>query len=327
MLKGNHFAIQRVPQFDTRDGRYLGFSSANAQQAIRWPVDGRGVMQIGDLNGTNWRPSRMQIQKVVPRWQKVARVTRALGRTYVAAVESGRNRTTVGYIDPEGNVQLFEGRGRIWNHRPIARVEGLVPGAPLAIALDPHSQIPLIYSATWDGELLEISEGRRVRGVAPELRFIPRTVLRLIDRGSSLQLFAVDRFGVIWNIDPAPGARPEAVEPRTERYDAGVPLFLIPGAADQLFLVDRGGALVSYSREGGRWLGPQFVDRGFVSGAHIAGALYNNVRDAPGAHVAAVDADGRIALYTETRGRWPRSPAPSAPFPAQRTADICSLRR
>jgi len=317
--QGASFRYQRARQFDSPDRRYLGFFSADAQQAIRWPVAGRGAMQIGDASGARWRPSRMLIQRVDPPPRNggsgpvVRRANRFPARTYVAAAETARDSTTVGYIDAGGMLQLFEGRGSDWTDLRLPLRQELVPGAPLAIMRDPQSRIPLVYSVSWNGELLEILEGRRVRSIAPDLQFVPQTLIQAVDRGRSVQIFAVDRTGLIWNIDLAPSVPLEAIEARSGRYDAGVPLTLLSGAIDELFVVDRGGVLVNYVRDADRWLGPQLIDRGFISGTHLAGAIYDRP-GGPRAYVSAVDADGRVALYADQQGRWSPSSSPAAPF-------------
>lgn len=318
--RGGAFRYQRAPQFDTPDRRYIGFSSANARQAIRWPASGRGSMQVGDFSGANWRPSRMQIHRIAG-FERAALAERDVrdwrfsNRTYVAAAETAPGQTTVGYVDVEGQLQMFQGRGRSWAYLPIPLIEKLVPGAPLALAFDPQSRVPLVYTVGWSGELLEIQGGRNLRNAAPGLQFLPTTVLQLIVRGQSIDIFAVDSAGAIWRINPAPGARPQAIEPRTDRYDAGVPVFVVPGRPDQLFVVDRRGALVRYTVDAGPpILVPQLVDFGFASGAHIAGAIYDNADGVAEAYVAAVDADGQMGIYFESQDGWARIPSPAPPF-------------
>lgn len=46
---GNITRYKRFPKYDTADGTLQGFSSREAQQVIRWPVDNAGRMQIGTL--------------------------------------------------------------------------------------------------------------------------------------------------------------------------------------------------------------------------------------------------------------------------------------
>ncbi len=56
----------RQPQFDSRDGQWLGFFDNGTRQVIRWPVSNTGNMQIGEVAGAtvNYRTSRMMIEPV-----------------------------------------------------------------------------------------------------------------------------------------------------------------------------------------------------------------------------------------------------------------------
>jgi hypothetical protein len=61
---GNITRYQRAPRYDTTDQQWIGFSSRQAQQVIRWPAQPTGRMQIGTLqNGqVQFTLSKMQIQ-------------------------------------------------------------------------------------------------------------------------------------------------------------------------------------------------------------------------------------------------------------------------
>jgi hypothetical protein len=48
-ISGNITRYKRFPKYDTADGTLQGYSSREAQQVIRWPVDNAGRMQIGTL--------------------------------------------------------------------------------------------------------------------------------------------------------------------------------------------------------------------------------------------------------------------------------------
>ncbi len=56
----------RQPQFDSRDGQWIGFFDNGTRQVIRWPVSNTGNMQIGEVAGAtvNYRTSRMMIEPV-----------------------------------------------------------------------------------------------------------------------------------------------------------------------------------------------------------------------------------------------------------------------
>lgn len=57
----------RLNRYDTSDGAWIGYSSREAKQVIRWPVSGKGSMQIGTLrNGSlQFTTSRMKVSELV----------------------------------------------------------------------------------------------------------------------------------------------------------------------------------------------------------------------------------------------------------------------
>ncbi|MGE0761334.1 MAG: hypothetical protein AB7F89_26705 [Pirellulaceae bacterium] len=64
---GKLTVYQRDRRYDTTDGMYVGYRSVSARQVIRWPVSGRGRMQLAtDMPGApvTFRASQMEI---VPR--------------------------------------------------------------------------------------------------------------------------------------------------------------------------------------------------------------------------------------------------------------------
>jgi len=58
---GNVTNYKRLTRYDTSDGTLLGYSSREARQVIRWPIDNNGRMQIGSL----------QRDKIVFVWSKM----------------------------------------------------------------------------------------------------------------------------------------------------------------------------------------------------------------------------------------------------------------
>ncbi len=63
---GTRFDYERAQRLDSPDGRYLGFFSAVAGQAVRWPISGTGTMLIGDAAGKAWRPGGSRSRRFVP---------------------------------------------------------------------------------------------------------------------------------------------------------------------------------------------------------------------------------------------------------------------
>jgi hypothetical protein len=60
---GNTTIYKRLSRYDTEDGAWIGYSSKEAKQVIRWPTSARGPMQIGTLrNGRiEFTTSRMNV--------------------------------------------------------------------------------------------------------------------------------------------------------------------------------------------------------------------------------------------------------------------------
>jgi hypothetical protein len=61
---GQETAYQRAPRFDSADGAWIGYSSQEAQQVIRWPASFSGPMQIGrpQAGRITFTTSRMRIE-------------------------------------------------------------------------------------------------------------------------------------------------------------------------------------------------------------------------------------------------------------------------
>ncbi len=61
---GQETAYQRAPRFDSADGAWIGYSSQEAQQVIRWPANFSGPMQIGrpQAGRVSFTTSRMRIE-------------------------------------------------------------------------------------------------------------------------------------------------------------------------------------------------------------------------------------------------------------------------
>jgi hypothetical protein len=67
--QGNMTRYQRDKSHDSADGRWVGYFSADAKQAIRWPKSSKGNLEIGRFDGRNkylFRPSQMSIQGIAP---------------------------------------------------------------------------------------------------------------------------------------------------------------------------------------------------------------------------------------------------------------------
>lgn len=348
------FVYERVPRLDTADGRYLGFYSRGAGQAIRWPANDAGSMLIGDANGQNWRQSRQQIRapqprQPLPQQQRLPqrqpeiitarrpnsnpRMTnppfdnrqlgnRAVGGQdqqrrqnlpmQVAYTRSGDQALDVGYIGPQGDLQLYRGWRDEWQPRQFANQQalqsaGLIPGAPLQLVSRQGQEVPSAYTVNSGGRLVEIGNNGQVRPVANDLQFAPRSHFRIEPVNNGLNGFAVDAQGRLWNLDLA-GGRNQLIDQNPDRFTPGVPISVVSqpasrGLQNDLFLVDRTGQLVNYTSRGGRWMGPSAVASGFPPGAPITATLQdfsgrNQIR------LAGVDALGRVQTLGRTQAGW-----------------------
>lgn len=63
---GTVSVYKRLTRYDTSDGAFIGYSSRELQQIIRWPVSDSGGMQIGTLQRGNiqFSPSRMTVHPI-----------------------------------------------------------------------------------------------------------------------------------------------------------------------------------------------------------------------------------------------------------------------
>jgi hypothetical protein len=62
--EGGAVVYDRDDRFDSANGKFLGFSNRRSRQAIRWPIDHAGGLQIGQLDGRGeiqFRASQMRI--------------------------------------------------------------------------------------------------------------------------------------------------------------------------------------------------------------------------------------------------------------------------
>jgi hypothetical protein len=59
---GIGYRYSRLPKFDTRDGKFLGFANQNLDKCIRFPVNGGSRIQV-EGPGNSWTWSRMKVRK------------------------------------------------------------------------------------------------------------------------------------------------------------------------------------------------------------------------------------------------------------------------
>jgi len=310
-VTGRQFTYVRRPQYDTPDGRYLAFYSAKADRLIRWPVAGRGPLQIGTpvVDRVEWSLSQMFARPVGAGAAPVpGAVVRPTHGGYVAAVATGADREIVAIINAEGNLQFFLGFGDRWDPVPAELRAGLlVPGAPLRLVADTENVLPVVYTVGAAGDFLQISAGNRARklGGLAEGTFAPGTDFDVAVSGQQTSLFAVDQRGQLWELDGTAG-RHVPIEKREGLYQAGIPVRAAPGG-NEIFLVDRQGTLVAYTRDPkAGWIGPEGVASGFVSGGDLAVWLDAPAPGTAALRIAAVNRDGRLQTLQVGENGWER---------------------
>ncbi len=64
--RGQQTLYERHPESDSRDRRFLGYFSRQANQILQWPVSGRGNMNIFSQATQTWRQSKQRIRSLTP---------------------------------------------------------------------------------------------------------------------------------------------------------------------------------------------------------------------------------------------------------------------
>lgn len=338
--QGQTFVYTRDRKLDSRDGDYLGFYSEKARQALRFPADGSGAMEVGDATGTRWRTSRQTVRPVGrrPANRPVERETRRIpldprptdrdrldprGRSdqqadalrvqrpfdlaVMPSVGEGLAGAQTGaqmaaQIDRSGRLRFFDRRGDQWRPRDVQNVSGLVPGASIALSRDARGRDATAWTVDDRGRLLGIGSDGRARSPVRDFEFSPGADLAIASDARGQQAFAVDRSGRIVQLDLGNG-RGAVIDDGRDRYAAGSPLSIANDGRD-LFLIDRSGALVNYSNAGGRWAGPHMLDEGFLPGSAVNARVISGVGGDGQLYVAAVDGRGRLRLFRNTRSGW-----------------------
>ncbi len=339
---GKSFRYERSPAFDTPDGRYWGFFSPAAQQALRWPVSGRGTMLVGDPQGTAWQESLQQVQPAAFEDQPAERpiirpaplteggVTGAAprpgpsapqpavadsrpgGEVHLTIGSDRRGRPRLGLIDPTGAVRLWEATPAGW--KGFAELTGvnLLPGAPLGMAPDVTPRMMRVYTIDAGGGLVQLTSGQGSIPIAPQTHFPPGggLTVRAGERGTSA--VAVDSSGQLWNLDLLPQ---EPLHPRHEVLER-TPGLLLPGSPvtdvdaplsgggqlRELFVTGARGVLLRYQQTLGGWSSAEPLAEGFVPGAPVAALYYRAPNGIVSLCLAAVDWRGQLQFLSGAPG-------------------------
>ena len=274
-----------------------------------------------------WTRSSMRVQRVEPVAANGEGVPLGLEQVFpqtgpmnLAVLPRRGGKAVVAQIDGEGQLRFYVSEGDGWRTRQAKLRERLPPGAPLALAGDPRTDVPLVYTIDARGQLVEIEDGERLRSVTGvgEPRFPPASHLAIHDFGSRPQGFAVDQRGRLWQLDLDEHRDHRLVEPLAE-FEPGGPIAVAAGPQDQLFAVNRAGRLLGYRRENAGWSRSYLIGEGFVSGGSLWAMRPQPAIATPSkVLLAAVDAEGRLRLLKDTGEdsadtlpeRFPVPPAP-----------------
>ncbi len=297
---GSMFVYDRHPGFDSADGELLGFRSAAAGAALRWPVLGAGSMWMGDLSGTMWRKSLQTVHRLgggagLPGAPPV------FGPGGIACLPGTSGNAWVAHVESDGTLCSFYGRAGRWKHRDLPLKSPLIPGAPLAM-YDTSGVWPAILTIGPTGRLLSIVDGSVVQSVSTSVLFPPGADVKHLTIGPQGHAFAIDTQGRLWdiNVETHTGIM---VEPAVGAFPAGAPLaVLMDGTIPIVTAVNSASVMVAYRRLAGGWV-PTTVGAGFTPGTHIAAATLVT-GPTPQPYFVAVNWAGQLQLWGKVGLVW-----------------------
>jgi hypothetical protein len=326
--QGQQFRYTRAPQFDTPDGRLIGFFSPAANQALRWPAAGTGAMFIGGPQGLQWREGLQRIEPVVagdspaagpvimpapPRQPTQPRATRGAplppGRIDGGHIAIGPDRhgnDLLAIIDGPQSARLFARRESGWEYMNEISGRNLVPGAPLGLAPDVIPGQPRIFTVNDRGELIQFGREQPARRLGPRIDFPAGANLEVVSDPRP-HGFAVDVSGRLWHLDLVNGAH-EPIDESPGQFLPGAPVKLLAragpdGVGQEIYVTDSRGTILRYRQSRAGWSPPEPVADGFVPG----GAVGVGVLTIPGQgsllFIAAVDWKGNLQLIDGARAQ------------------------
>ncbi len=331
---GQSFAYERQSQFDTQDGTLLGFYCAEARQMLRFPAAGRGVMWIGDPQGLEWRRSQ---QRVVPVGRGLPQGNPGPGpgpgpglgidqghghdehhhrgpQWGPSAAMIGPDQYWLAQINNVGGLVVHDGYGDNWRRLPDLTPSGLVPDGHVAIVRDPSGQGYRLLTIDPNGRLIDARDPRII--LAPDVVLAPGGCLAVTEDHDPRAVYTVDAFGQLIQIDLING-QTYALDVAGVRWLPGQPLVAVSSGQRQrqpeavVFLVDRGGRLVSLTYDAGRTTAAAIAD-GFVPSGQLAATLSGD--PTASLFVCAVDVFGELRLYSPDGAGWQQVTGPDARF-------------
>ena len=244
----------------------------------------------------------------------------AAGSRRLAGALAADGSICVAWLTSADQIQLFRGQGTEWKSEVIVVPGGnLVPDAPLVLlrtAADQPQQVRALTVAR-DGRFMlvtatpDTSHPTQVTTTFTNENLPPfslRAGFACVERESTVLIYAVDENGKLVELDLATSAM-NVVEDRDDVVLAGGKVRTREANADELYLVDRRGNLVSYVRDPiRRWKGPLLIGMGFQAGSDLV--VWRRPDGAQEDYVAAVNARGELRLMRHEAAGWRMDIAP-----------------
>jgi len=339
---GQSFTYTRTPQLDSEDGRFLGYFNETLGRAVRWPVDGRGPMQLGDVRDdrVDFRDSRMHVfasnvdpplpipparppfVPQAPAGPPVNDATQVFrppfggltgrgGSTWVASAESGRGRMQAGFVDQRGQACFAQpSREGGWEMQQGQHERPLPADAPVALLDAGRNQLPTLFVVQRDGQLVRLRSGGLEQAYSANA-YAPRTSLEVGWRDNMPLLWAVDQTGRLPELQVERDANSGFVEPVAGELVPGSGLAVVDGR--EAFVVARDGTVRRYVFDRS-WRRDDPLDRigRPIASAFAPGGALTAFRAASGrggqlrTHLVAFNATGRLqfAYESDVPGRW-----------------------
>ena len=244
----------------------------------------------------------------------------AAGSRRLAGALAADGSVCVAGLASADQIQLFRGQGTEWKSEVIVVPGGnLIPDAPLVLLRATADQPQQIRALTVskDGRFMLVtatSDASNPTQVTTTFTnenlppFSARTGFACVERESTVLIYAVHENGKLVELDRATSAV-SIVEDRDDVVLAGGNMSTRDGNADELYLVDRRGNLVSWVRDPiRRWKGPLLIGMGFQAGSDVV--VWRRPDGAQEDYVAAVNARGELRLMRHEPAGWRMDIAP-----------------
>ena len=252
--------------------------------------------------------------------------SRSWADTNLAGTASPDGLFHVATIQSSRQIRLYLAHGADWKPEIIEVAdELLVPGAPLEIRIGvkDESRIISVLTVSTQGDILSIIATRDANGMmrvesasladATE-KFPLAADFAFVKDGARRRIFAVSLSGKLIEVD-LDAKSLSLVEGRDDAVLPGGSIRTHEGQADELFLIDRRGNLVSYTRDPIRsWKGPQLIATGFLAGAPLV--VWKRPDGSRETYVSAINSRGEVRVARRETAGWRNDVAPGWIIPA-----------